>query len=190
MSSTSNVIFTTNANHIYEQRQCWWHFRMWAEHQMWCRSHTDPQIVLPVTTRTCTQAESHRHTSTHNNTHTHKHTQTQTYKHTPDTKHTVTHTHMQTNCNNAYNFRLALYVYEYLLHVGAQKAAQTFLNEVIQLKMRIKLKVSMKMRKAWLPWLKQRWSHVCTWSLARSTFDVLCTKCTKCNRIWLNWVDF
>jgi hypothetical protein len=25
---------------------------------------------------------------------------------------------------------LALYVYEYLLHVGAQKAAQTFLNEV------------------------------------------------------------
>ena len=28
-------------------------------------------------------------------------------------------------------FRLALYVYEYLLHVGAQKAAQTFLNEVI-----------------------------------------------------------
>ncbi len=28
------------------------------------------------------------------------------------------------------NLRLALYVYEYLLHVGAQKAAQTFLNEV------------------------------------------------------------
>ena len=27
--------------------------------------------------------------------------------------------------------RLALYVYEYLLHVGAQKAAQTFLSEVI-----------------------------------------------------------
>ncbi|OQR69964.1 single-stranded DNA-binding protein 4-like [Tropilaelaps mercedesae] len=27
-------------------------------------------------------------------------------------------------------FRLALYVYEYLLHVGAQKAAQTFLSEV------------------------------------------------------------
>lgn len=26
--------------------------------------------------------------------------------------------------------RLALYVYEYLLHVGAQKAAQTFLSEV------------------------------------------------------------
>jgi hypothetical protein len=26
--------------------------------------------------------------------------------------------------------KLALYVYEYLLHVGAQKAAQTFLNEV------------------------------------------------------------
>ena len=26
--------------------------------------------------------------------------------------------------------RLALYVYEYLLHVGAQKAAQTFLNEI------------------------------------------------------------
>ena len=26
--------------------------------------------------------------------------------------------------------RLALYVSEYLLHVGAQKAAQTFLNEV------------------------------------------------------------
>ena len=25
---------------------------------------------------------------------------------------------------------MALYVYEYLLHVGAQKAAQTFLNEV------------------------------------------------------------
>ena len=33
--------------------------------------------------------------------------------------------------DHAYNhFRLALYVYEYLLHVGAQKAAQTFLNEV------------------------------------------------------------
>lgn len=29
-----------------------------------------------------------------------------------------------------YCFRLALYVYEYLLHIGAQKAAQTFLNEV------------------------------------------------------------
>lgn len=27
-------------------------------------------------------------------------------------------------------YRLALYVYEYLLHVGAQKAAQTFLSEV------------------------------------------------------------
>lgn len=27
-------------------------------------------------------------------------------------------------------FRLALYVYEYLLHVGAQKSAQTFLSEV------------------------------------------------------------
>lgn len=26
--------------------------------------------------------------------------------------------------------RLALYVYEYLLHIGAQKAAQTFLNEI------------------------------------------------------------
>lgn len=31
---------------------------------------------------------------------------------------------------NMYCFRLALYVYEYLLHIGAQKAAQTFLNEV------------------------------------------------------------
>ncbi len=31
-------------------------------------------------------------------------------------------------------FRLALYVYEYLLHVGAQKAAQTFLSEVSILK--------------------------------------------------------
>ncbi|KAL2742131.1 single-stranded DNA-binding protein 3 isoform X5 [Vespula maculifrons] len=29
-----------------------------------------------------------------------------------------------------YAFRLALYVYEYLLHVGAQKAAQTFLSEI------------------------------------------------------------
>jgi hypothetical protein len=29
-----------------------------------------------------------------------------------------------------YFFRLALYVYEYLLHVGAQKSAQTFLSEV------------------------------------------------------------
>ncbi len=28
------------------------------------------------------------------------------------------------------SIRLALYVYEYLLHVGAQKAAQTFLSEV------------------------------------------------------------
>ncbi|KAK1892481.1 Single-stranded DNA-binding protein 3, partial [Dissostichus eleginoides] len=27
------------------------------------------------------------------------------------------------------NERLALYVYEYLLHVGAQKSAQTFLSE-------------------------------------------------------------
>lgn len=27
-------------------------------------------------------------------------------------------------------YRLALYVYEYLLHVGAQKSAQTFLSEV------------------------------------------------------------
>lgn len=26
--------------------------------------------------------------------------------------------------------RLALYVYEYLLHIGAQKSAQTFLSEV------------------------------------------------------------
>ena len=25
---------------------------------------------------------------------------------------------------------MALYVYEYLLHIGAQKAAQTFLNEI------------------------------------------------------------
>lgn len=30
----------------------------------------------------------------------------------------------------SFSFRLALYVYEYLLHVGAQKAAQTFLSEV------------------------------------------------------------
>lgn len=28
--------------------------------------------------------------------------------------------------------RLALYVYEYLLHVGAQKSAQTFLSEVFE----------------------------------------------------------
>lgn len=27
-------------------------------------------------------------------------------------------------------FRLALYVYEYLLHIGATKAAQTFLSEI------------------------------------------------------------
>ena len=64
---------------------------------------------------------------------------------------------MHTNCNSVFNFRLALYVYEYLLHVGAQKAAQTFLNEVrSHLEMRRKLKVSMKMRKAWLPWMKQQ----------------------------------
>lgn len=31
---------------------------------------------------------------------------------------------------NLFYFRLALYVYEYLLHVGAQKAAQTFLSEI------------------------------------------------------------
>lgn len=31
---------------------------------------------------------------------------------------------------SVYYFRLALYVYEYLLHVGAQKSAQTFLSEV------------------------------------------------------------
>uniref|UniRef100_A0A3Q1CMU0 LisH domain-containing protein n=1 Tax=Amphiprion ocellaris TaxID=80972 RepID=A0A3Q1CMU0_AMPOC len=29
-----------------------------------------------------------------------------------------------------FTFRLALYVYEYLLHVGAQKSAQTFLSEI------------------------------------------------------------
>ncbi len=29
-----------------------------------------------------------------------------------------------------FSSRLALYVYEYLLHVGAQKSAQTFLSEV------------------------------------------------------------
>ena len=29
-----------------------------------------------------------------------------------------------------FHFRLALYVYEYLRHVGAPKAAQTFLSEV------------------------------------------------------------
>lgn len=34
------------------------------------------------------------------------------------------------NCFYNIFFRLALYVYEYLLHIGAQKAAQTFLNEV------------------------------------------------------------
>ncbi|TRY87538.1 hypothetical protein DNTS_007093 [Danionella cerebrum] len=28
------------------------------------------------------------------------------------------------------SYRLALYVYEYLLHVGAQKSAQTFLSEI------------------------------------------------------------
>lgn len=33
--------------------------------------------------------------------------------------------------NENFLHRLALYVYEYLLHVGAQKAAQTFLSEVI-----------------------------------------------------------
>lgn len=31
---------------------------------------------------------------------------------------------------SALSSRLALYVYEYLLHVGAQKSAQTFLSEV------------------------------------------------------------
>lgn len=34
------------------------------------------------------------------------------------------------NFRYLFYFRLALYVYEYLLHVGAQKAAQTFLSEV------------------------------------------------------------
>ena len=34
------------------------------------------------------------------------------------------------NLRYLFYFRLALYVYEYLLHVGAQKAAQTFLSEV------------------------------------------------------------
>nr|XP_014354407.1 PREDICTED: single-stranded DNA-binding protein 3-like [Latimeria chalumnae] len=29
-----------------------------------------------------------------------------------------------------FRYRLALYVYEYLLHVGAQKSAQTFLSEI------------------------------------------------------------
>ena len=54
---------------------------------------------------------------------------------------------MHTNCNSVFNFRLALYVYEYLLHVGAQKAAQTFLNEVrSHLEMSMKLKVAMKMK--------------------------------------------
>ena len=53
---------------------------------------------------------------------------------------------MHTNYNSVYNFRLALYVYEYLLHVGAQKAAQTFLNEVIRLKMRMKMRMEIRMK--------------------------------------------
>ena len=34
------------------------------------------------------------------------------------------------------SYRLALYVYEYLLHIGAQKSAQTFLSEVRGYKLR------------------------------------------------------
>ncbi|XP_071749300.1 single-stranded DNA-binding protein 2 isoform X2 [Lepeophtheirus salmonis] len=34
------------------------------------------------------------------------------------------------SCKTLWIYILALYVYEYLLHVGAQKAAQTFLNEI------------------------------------------------------------
>ena len=46
-------------------------------------------------------------------------------------------------------FRLALYVYEYLLHVGAQKAAQTFLSEVsiadfIRVNVKLTLKTSLE----------------------------------------------
>lgn len=40
-----------------------------------------------------------------------------------------------------YFFRLALYVYEYLLHVGAQKAAQTFLSEVLKIKFLLKFEM-------------------------------------------------
>lgn len=38
--------------------------------------------------------------------------------------------HNTKHCPFCLFFRLALYVYEYLLHVGAQKSAQTFLSEV------------------------------------------------------------
>ena len=44
--------------------------------------------------------------------------------------HLLDHLHNLKLICTSFHFRLALYVYEYLLHVGAQKAAQTFLNEV------------------------------------------------------------
>ena len=37
-------------------------------------------------------------------------------------------------------------MYEYLLHVGAQKAAQTFLNEVRRMKMWMKIRRIMRIR--------------------------------------------
>ena len=39
-----------------------------------------------------------------------------------------------------------MYVYEYLLHVGAQKAAQTFLNEVRRMKLWMTMRVKMRMK--------------------------------------------
>ena len=92
---------------------------------------------------------------------------------------------MHTNCNSVFNFRLALYVYEYLLHVGAQKAAQTFLNEVrSHLEMRMKLKVSMKMRKAWFPsltYVHKAWRAA---HLMRSA-----PSGPSAREVALNWVD-
>uniref|UniRef100_A0A8B9NJ05 LisH domain-containing protein n=1 Tax=Accipiter nisus TaxID=211598 RepID=A0A8B9NJ05_9AVES len=44
--------------------------------------------------------------------------------------HAVGGLHNTKYCPFCLFFRLALYVYEYLLHVGAQKSAQTFLSEL------------------------------------------------------------
>ena len=45
-----------------------------------------------------------------------------------------------------------MYVYEYLLHVGAQKAAQTFLNEVRRMKLWMTMRLKMRMKM----WMKMR----------------------------------
>ena len=102
--------------------------------------NTDPEIVVQVTIvwsphrdAHCTRTNAHRRMHIKIEIQTEADTRTNTHMRTsPPHTHTYGHnTHTHFNC---VAFRLALYVYEYLLHVGAQKAAQTFLNEVLRKK--------------------------------------------------------